>query len=72
MSDFNVVTAAGYSDAGTGLLGITAADANVGEVVQLCIQGVVTNTNWNWSAPGIPLFVDTGGVLVTIDPIAWY
>lgn len=50
--------------------GLIEANAVIGDVVNVVLDGVVTNPSWNWIAagPGAPLYVDPTGVLTPTKP----
>jgi hypothetical protein len=56
-----------YEDVGATVIGLALEDGVVGDVRSILLQGIATNTNWNWQTIGIPLWVDNG-VLVESDP----
>lgn len=62
------VTSASYNDISTSTIAITTEDLIWEEVGNVCIQGVITDPSWAWSAPGISLWVDDAGMLTPINP----
>lgn len=67
-TDFGQIEHATYSDLQGGIVAMLLRDLTTGSVGEVCVQGVVSNTNWNWSTVGAPLWVDSTGALVEIDP----
>lgn len=67
-SGFGKVELADYEDIGTTVLAMATNDGVVSDSISLIIQGVVTNTDWNWSTVGAPLWVDVNGELTLTDP----
>ena len=59
---------ANYADTGQSAIGITTADADAKDPVNIVLQGQVRNTSWNWSGPNVTLWIGTNGQLVTDDP----
>lgn len=53
-----------------GAYGIIDRAATVGEVVNVIMEGAITNEAWDWTAAGInaPLYVDNSGMLTTVAP----
>ncbi len=57
-----------YTKTFTSLLAIALNDANIGQEVNLTLQGVVSNNLWDWiDDPGTMLWVDNGQ-LTNVDP----
>lgn len=81
ISEFSVVAfdtdgrirSAGYNDAGSTVVGMLTEDLSLGEVGAVVIQGVISNTDWNWTGGvdavpvGTPLWIEDG-MLVPYDP----
>lgn len=65
---FDRIGLATYEDISNSIIAIVTADALYGTVANLVLQGIVTNPNWNWANVNTPLWVDTAGVLVDVDP----
>jgi len=65
---FGEARLADYENIGTQTLGIITEDVLIDEMVGMILQGIVKNVNWNWSAPGRPVWVDLNGELTEIDP----
>ena len=59
---------ANYADTGHSAIGITTADADANEPVNIVLQGQVRNPGWNWSGPNVTLWIGTTGHLVIDDP----
>ena len=74
-SDFNKYITASSYDAAAGVYGIIDVDVTAGDITQIHVEGVIENSNWDWSASdvGTPLYVDVAGQLTTTpigtDPI---
>lgn len=66
--DFGRVALADYEDTSDVALAITTDSGTYDEIVSISFQGLVTNPNWNWPEVNAALWVDTNGVLTTIDP----
>lgn len=69
-SDFNLITAATNYIVDNGAYGIIERDAATGDVVEVVMEGLITNPAWDWTAAGInaQLFVDALGQLTTTPP----
>lgn len=68
LSAEGTVTKATYAQTASYLFAIAMNDAAIGQEVELTLQGVVSNTSWNWTVdPGSTLWVDQGA-LVDVDP----
>jgi len=69
-SSFNSVSKAVNFLVDNGAYGIIDRDAITGDIVNVIMEGSVTNDAWDWTAAGInaPLYVDNFGVLTTIAP----
>lgn len=68
-SQFGKLNLAAYNDIGTTTIAIVLQDLMWDEVGTVCVQGTVTNPDWNWSTVGALLWVDGGnpGVLTEED-----
>jgi hypothetical protein len=51
-----------------GLFGLVESSASIGQLVQVILEGVVTNSGWDWSQANAPLFIDSNGQLTETDP----
>lgn len=67
-SDFNEVRVATYDDLQNGAIALALSNMLTTHVGDICIQGVITNTDWEWDTVGIPLWVDGSGNLTALDP----
>lgn len=69
-SDFHQIELASNYVSVNGTYGLIEMDATTGAVVNVVMEGVITNPNWDWSAAGVnaPLFSDETGQLTTIQP----
>lgn len=67
-SNFETVELANYEDTGTTVLAMATTEANTGEIIQVTVQGVITNPAWDFQTVGVPLWVDLTGDLVDVDP----
>lgn len=67
---FGKIALASYNDIQTTAIAMAMEDMLAGEVGTLCMQGVVTNPEWNWPTVGQELWVHGSlpGVLVATDP----
>lgn len=68
LSDFEEVRVAEYEDLQTAAVALCLTDALTGDVVELCVQGMVTNPSWNWTEVGVPLWINDAGDLTSVDP----
>lgn len=68
--DFNRVDAALNFLVDNGAYGIIETDATTGDVVNVTMEGLITNPAWDWSAAGVnaQLFVSGNGTLTTVAP----
>lgn len=69
-TDFNQVSVATNYVLDNAAYGIVDVDANSGDVVSITMEGLISNSDWDWSAAGInaPLYVDINGALTTVAP----
>lgn len=53
-----------------GAYGMIEVDAVPGDVVNVTLEGVITNPAWDWTAAGVntPLYVNSSGALTTTPP----
>lgn len=66
-SDFDEVVSAGYSDLGTELIAIALTSCVSGDTTDVCLQGLITNSNWSWSVVGAYLWINDLGLLTESD-----
>ena len=66
--DFGQIALAGYNDIQTTTIAMLMEDLTTGNVGTICMQGVITNPDWDWTVVGAPLWVSEGGVLTETDP----
>jgi len=67
-SEFDKILPANYNDTETTAIAILMEDALFGSTVSVCIQGCVTNPDWNWTTVGQTLWIGDAGALVSVDP----
>lgn len=69
-SEFGKINLALYDDEQTTAIAMSMQDINQEQVGTLCMQGYITNPEWNWTTVGAPLWVHGSipGLLVDIDP----
>lgn len=69
-TEFNHIDAALSFLVDTGAYGIIETNVATGDVVAVTMEGLVTNSDWDWSDAGInaQLFVDNIGQLTTVVP----
>ena len=67
-SDFGELHLAGYNDIQTTTIAMLMEDLSWFDVGNVCIQGLITNPDWDWTVVGAPLWVSEGGVLTETDP----
>lgn len=69
-TDFNLITAATNYIVDNGAYGIIERDAATGDVVEVTMEGLITNPAWDWTSAGInaQLYVDANGSLTTTPP----
>lgn len=69
-TDFNRITAATNYIVDNGAYGIIERDATTGEVVDVVMEGLISNPAWDWTSVGVnaQLFVDALGQLTTTPP----
>lgn len=70
--DFSQINLATTALVETGAYGIIEQDANTGEVVNVALQGIVSNPEWDWTAAGVnaPLYVTNLGQLTTTPTVS--
>lgn len=68
--DFNKVIVATNYLIDNGTYGIVDYGATTGNTVNVTLEGLIENLDWDWSAAGVnaPLYVDTNGFLTTTVP----
>ena len=64
----NTVALADYEDTPIFAVGLSLNHAEVGEIVNVCMEGVITNIDWHWTNISGFLWIDHFGTLVEIDP----
>lgn len=67
-TNFGQISGATYTDVQESVIALVLADLQTNEVGEVCIQGIVTNHSWNWPHVGTPLWVDSSGNLIDVDP----
>jgi hypothetical protein len=69
--DFNKVTPASNFVIDKVVYGLIEFEANMGDVVNVTLEGMISHGAWDWSTAGIntPLYVDGYGALTTIPSI---
>lgn len=69
-TDFGEVHLAVYNDVQTTIIAMITEDILLTHTGTACIQGVITNPNWDWQEVGIPLWVHgtIPGYLTEVDP----
>lgn len=67
-SDFGIIGHAKYSDIQASAVGLLLEDVNRYDTGVVCLQGHVTNSEWNWTTVGAPLWCDDSGNLIEYDP----
>lgn len=69
--DFNeIVLTTNSQMASEGVYGVVEQDAVIGDIVNVVLEGLLTNPLWDWSAAGVnaPVFVTDDGYLTTAAP----
>lgn len=69
-TEFGKVNLATYDDEQTTAIAMSMEDINQGQPGTLCMQGVITNSQWSWASVGAALWVHGSipGLLVEYDP----
>lgn len=67
-TQFGGVHLAGYDDIQTTVIAMSMEDLIVNQTGTLCVQGVITNPNWNFQTIGAALWVTGAGLLTENDP----
>lgn len=67
-SEFGEIGHAKYNDIQNSAIAILLEDVNRYDVGTVCVQGHITNPNWNWQTVGAPLWIDDTGSLIEYDP----
>lgn len=70
-TDFNVVRPASNHVVDKVTYGIIETEANVGDIVNVTMDGVIRSAMWDWTSAGInaPIFVDGYGALTNVPSI---
>lgn len=68
--EFGKIALAKYDDTYTTAIAMAMEDIHQGSVGTLCMQGVITNPEWNWDTVGKPLWMHGSipGLLTDVDP----
>lgn len=68
--DFNKITLATNITTTNGAYGMIDVDVTTGEVVNVAMEGLITNPTWDWTTAGVnaPLYVSLTGVLTPTPP----
>jgi alpha-tubulin suppressor-like RCC1 family protein len=67
-SQFGKVSLATYQDIQTTVIAMSFEDLGPNSVGDFCVQGVVTNPDWNFIRAGAELWVTGSGLLTEVDP----
>ena len=67
-SNFGEISHARYNDIQETAVAILLEDLARYDTGTVCLQGHVTNPNWNWATVGAPLWIDDTGSLIEYDP----
>lgn len=69
-TEFGRINAARYNDTQESIIAMLMEDLNQEETGTLCMQGVITNPEWNWTTVGATLWIHgtQGGLLTETDP----
>lgn len=67
-SQFGEIGHATYNDIQNTAVGILLENTSRYNVGAVCLQGHITNSEWNWLTVGAPLWIDDTGTLVEYDP----
>lgn len=67
-SNFGEIGHATYNDIQESAVAILLEDLNRYDTGTVCLQGHITNPEWNWTTVGAPLWIDDTGALVEYDP----
>jgi len=69
-TEFGRINAARYDDTQETLIAMLMEDLNQEETGTLCVQGTITNPEWNWTTVGATLWIhgSQGGLLTEVDP----
>ena len=66
-TDFGQINLAQYNDIQSTIIAISMEDIIAGNVGVVCVQGVITNPQWNFQTVGAPLWVSGIGLLSEQD-----
>jgi hypothetical protein len=69
-TDFGEVLLASYNDTQTTAIAMSMENISTLQAGAVCIQGVITNPNWDWQVVGAPLWIHGSipGYLTDVDP----
>ncbi len=67
-SNFGEIGHAKYNDIQEAAVAILLEDLNRYDTGTVCLQGHITNPEWNWTTVGAPLWIDDTGALIEYDP----
>jgi len=67
-TEFGRISLATYEDIQTTMIAVCMEDLISNQTGTLCVQGVITNPDWNWQTVGAPLWVTGYGLLTETDP----
>ncbi|TFG97532.1 hypothetical protein E4H12_08355 [Candidatus Thorarchaeota archaeon] len=65
---FGKVTPVNLFNADQGFTGLVETAANIGDMVQVLTEGIITNGAWSWSAANVPIYVNNSGQLTETRP----
>jgi alpha-tubulin suppressor-like RCC1 family protein len=66
-SNFGHISTAVYNDIQQSLIALSLEDVAIDTTGTVCLQGLITNPDWNFQSPGAELWVDDTGLLTTVD-----
>lgn len=67
-TDFGRVAPVNLFNLDQSFFGFVEDAALLNETVQVILEGIVTNSAWNWSAPNVPIYADNTGLLTETRP----
>lgn len=67
-SDFNQIQLASYDDLEETAIAMVMEDLQTHQTGTVCLQGKITNPDWNWTTVGAKLWVSEAGLLTETDP----
>ncbi|PPD53661.1 MAG: hypothetical protein CTY12_04655 [Methylotenera sp.] len=67
-TQFGRINLATYNDTQETVIAMAMEDMLINQTGTLCVQGVITNPDWNFQTVGVPVWIDGYGLLTQTNP----